>query len=209
MRSLIRAHWGLGSKALADWFLPGADGAALSWFARLQREAASAETALALVESAMREDQPTLLAPARAHPGDEPPRRPRRRPRDGADLAARIPGARFAALEGDVHIVQFGNPGPAFAAIREFVDARVRGAGRPGRGRRHAAPPLGLSPREVEVLRLLASGLSNPAIAARLTLSVHTVERHVVNLYTKLGIHGRAEATTYAMRHGLLMPPAT
>jgi pimeloyl-ACP methyl ester carboxylesterase/DNA-binding CsgD family transcriptional regulator len=169
---------------------------------RLQREAASAETALALLESAMREDQlelfprlrvPTLVMNRRDDPvvALETAR----------DLAARIPGARFAALEGDVHIVQFGDPDPVIAAIRTFVDAPSRRA--PG-----AVPaPLGLSPREVEVLRLLAAGLSNPAIAARLTLSVHTVERHVVNIYTKLGIHGRAEATAYAIRHDLL--PAT
>ncbi|MHB8533609.1 MAG: helix-turn-helix transcriptional regulator, partial [Solirubrobacteraceae bacterium] len=202
VRALIRAHWGLGSKALADWFLPGAAGDALVWFARLQREAASAETALALLESAMREDQlelfprlrvPTLVMNRRDDPvvALETAR----------DLAARIPGARFAALEGDVHIVQFGSPDPVIAAIRTFVDAPSRRA--PG-----AVPaPGGLSLREVEVLRLLAAGLSNPAIAARLTLSVHTVERHVVNIYTKLGIHGRAEATAYALRHDLL--PAT
>lgn len=215
VRALIRAHWGLGSKALADWFLPGAAGDALAWFARLQREAASAETALALLESAMREDQldlfprlrvPTLVMNRRDDPvvALETAR----------DLAARIPGARFAALEGDVHIVQFGNPDPVIAAIRAFVDAPSRRA--PGAHPASASPPpdamaapLGLSPREVEVLRLLAAGLSNPAIAARLSLSVHTVERHVVNLYTKLGIHGRAEATAYALRHGLLAAPTT
>ncbi|MGN6759059.1 MAG: response regulator transcription factor, partial [Thermomicrobiales bacterium] len=100
------------------------------------------------------------------------------------------------------------------AAIRAFVDAphaRQAGALKNPAASPAGEPsaPLGLSAREVEVLRLLAGGLSNPAIAARLTLSVHTVERHVVNLYTKLGIHGRAEATAYALRHGLLASPAT
>ena len=57
MRELIRAHWGLGSKTLADWFLPGADDtdAARAWFASLQREAASAEMPVALLDAAMRE----------------------------------------------------------------------------------------------------------------------------------------------------------
>ena len=83
------------------------------------------------------------------------------------DLAARIPGARFAALEGDVHIVQFGNPDPVIAAIRAFVDAPSRRA--PDAATASASPPsgappapLGLSPREVEVLRLLAAGLEQP-----------------------------------------------
>ena len=63
--------------------------------------------------------------------------------------------------------------------------------------------PAGLTPREVEVLRLLAGGASNRAIAAALVLSPHTVERHVANLYAKTGAHGRAAATAFALRHHL------
>ncbi|HEX8856670.1 MAG TPA: LuxR C-terminal-related transcriptional regulator [Thermoleophilaceae bacterium] len=62
--------------------------------------------------------------------------------------------------------------------------------------------PAGLSRREVEVLRLLADGLSNEEIAAALVLSVRTVERHVSNIYLKLGVSGpsaRASATAYAL----------
>ena len=57
--------------------------------------------------------------------------------------------------------------------------------------------------REVEVLRLLAGGQSNHEIAATLALSVHTVERHVATIYRKLAVRNRAEATAYAVRHGL------
>jgi DNA-binding NarL/FixJ family response regulator len=63
--------------------------------------------------------------------------------------------------------------------------------------------PDGLTGREVEVLRLLAGGQTNAEIAATLSISVHTVERHVSNLYLKLHAHNRAEATAYALRHGL------
>ena len=62
----------------------------------------------------------------------------------------------------------------------------------------------GLSEREVEVLRLLASGRSNAEIAAELVLSVRTVEKHVANIYAKIGARGRADAATYALRQGLL-----
>ncbi|MFL5825640.1 MAG: LuxR C-terminal-related transcriptional regulator [Thermoleophilaceae bacterium] len=65
-----------------------------------------------------------------------------------------------------------------------------------------SSDPAGLSRREVEVLRLLADGLSNEEIAAALVLSVRTVERHVSNIYLKLGVSGpaaRASATAYAM----------
>jgi DNA-binding NarL/FixJ family response regulator len=63
--------------------------------------------------------------------------------------------------------------------------------------------PDGLTRREAEVLRLLASGLSNRQIAEQLVLSVHTVVRHVNNTYTKIGARNRADATAYAVRHGL------
>jgi ATP/maltotriose-dependent transcriptional regulator MalT len=63
--------------------------------------------------------------------------------------------------------------------------------------------PAGLSPREVEVLGLLAAGRSNGAIATALRLSPATVQRHVANIYGKIGAHNRAEATAYAVRHHL------
>jgi DNA-binding CsgD family transcriptional regulator len=58
-----------------------------------------------------------------------------------------------------------------------------------------------LSAREAEVLQLVAAGVSNNGIATRLFLSVNTVERHVRNVYTKLGVSNRAEAAALAARH--------
>ncbi|HET8628055.1 MAG TPA: LuxR C-terminal-related transcriptional regulator, partial [Thermomicrobiales bacterium] len=72
-----------------------------------------------------------------------------------------------------------------------------------------ASPPRlpaageGLSPREVEVLRLLAAGRSDREIAAALFISPHTASRHVHNLLGKLGVESRAAAAAYAVRHGL------
>jgi DNA-binding NarL/FixJ family response regulator len=60
-----------------------------------------------------------------------------------------------------------------------------------------------LTRREVEVLRLLAAGSTNRQIAERLVLSVHTVERHVNNVYRKIGVRNRSEATVFALRRGL------
>jgi DNA-binding CsgD family transcriptional regulator len=62
---------------------------------------------------------------------------------------------------------------------------------------------VGLSPREAEVLRLLATGKSHHQIAQALFLSPRTVQRHVANAYLKIGAHNKAEATAYALRHGL------
>ena len=61
-----------------------------------------------------------------------------------------------------------------------------------------------LTEREREVLGLLADGLSNAAIADRLTVSVHTVRNHVANLSAKLGAHSKLEALSIAVREGLL-----
>jgi DNA-binding NarL/FixJ family response regulator len=64
--------------------------------------------------------------------------------------------------------------------------------------------PAGLSDREVEVLRLVAHGLSNRQIADTLVISPRTAEHHVQHLYTKIGASTRAAAAMFAMEHGLL-----
>ncbi len=76
--------------------------------------------------------------------------------------------------------------------------ARLAGAPPPP-----VAYPAGLTTREVEVLRLVAEGHSNRAIADTLFLSPYTVERHLANVYAKTGAHGRAAATAFARRHRL------
>lgn len=62
----------------------------------------------------------------------------------------------------------------------------------------------GLTDRELEVLRHLAAGVTNKEIAAELVLSVRTVDRHVSNIFVKLGVSSRAAATAYAHEHGVL-----
>ena len=66
------------------------------------------------------------------------------------------------------------------------------------------AYPDGLTEREVEVLHLIAAGNSNREIARELVLSVRTVERHITNIYAKISARGRADATVYALEHGLI-----
>jgi DNA-binding CsgD family transcriptional regulator len=67
-----------------------------------------------------------------------------------------------------------------------------------------ASPLTGLSAREIEVLRLVAQGRSNQEIAAQLVLSIRTVERHISNIYAKLGVRGKGAAVAYALRSGLV-----
>lgn len=65
-----------------------------------------------------------------------------------------------------------------------------------------------LSPREMEVLTLLAEGLSNRDIADRLVVSISTVRNHVQNVISKLGVHSKLEAVTTAMRQGIIDSPS-
>ena len=70
-------------------------------------------------------------------------------------------------------------------------------------------PPVQLTPREMEVIELLAEGLSNKEIARTLFISPRTVNFHLDNIYSKLGVNSRTEAAIYALRHGWVRRPAT
>ncbi len=91
----------------------------------------------------------------------------------------------------------------AAADLARIAELRPPVAGGP------AAPVTGaLTPRETEVLRLLATGVTNKEMAAALVVSQKTVSRHLSNIFTKIGVSTRAAATAYAYRHGLVRPPA-
>jgi pimeloyl-ACP methyl ester carboxylesterase/DNA-binding CsgD family transcriptional regulator len=122
------------------------------------------------------------------------------------EIASRIPDARLIVLEGESTAPYIGNSESVASAIetflaeaeRELAFTRSAGAGAaPGDG--HVVSGTPLTPRELEVLRILASGGTNAEIAEQLVLSVRTVERHAANIYAKLGARGRADATAYAL----------
>jgi DNA-binding NarL/FixJ family response regulator len=85
----------------------------------------------------------------------------------------------------------------------DAVAAVLDAAGAPLRAPR-AARPAGLTERQVQVLRLVAAGLSNPEIARRLVVSRRTAERHVQDIYARIGVATRAGAALFAMEHDLL-----
>ena len=89
------------------------------------------------------------------------------------------------------------------AAAREF-DADALVIASDGHPRETDPAPEALTPREIEVLELLAEGLPNKAIAARLTISDQTVKFHVSSICGKLGAANRTEAVRRALRRGLV-----
>lgn len=107
------------------------------------------------------------------------------------DLAAAIPDSRLALVEGS-GVSPFGDGADAILSeIEEFLRVSARPAG-------------GLTRRETEVLQLVAAGRSNTEIGSELTLSVRTVARHITNIYAKIGVQNRSEATAYAIRNRLV-----
>jgi ATP/maltotriose-dependent transcriptional regulator MalT len=102
-----------------------------------------------------------------------------------------------AQLELDAARETFASLGaqPDLARLDELAAGRTGGA---------ESTTGGLSARELEVLRHVAAGETNPEIADALTISRHTVNRHLENIFAKLGVAGRAAATAYGYEHDLL-----
>ncbi len=93
----------------------------------------------------------------------------------------------------DLTLKGFAKPVPALNVVR------LRNEGVEDR----SARPDGLTAREIEVLRMVAGGKSSREVGDDLVLSVRTVERHITNIYAKIGAKGRADATSYALKHGI------
>jgi pimeloyl-ACP methyl ester carboxylesterase/DNA-binding CsgD family transcriptional regulator len=198
MESLIRMGWGRGLPAFrrlfTTLFIPDASPEQMEWFDELQRITADPDTAVRIrharsqdlvTDDATRVACPTLVLHARDDalvPFAE-----------GRLLATLIPGARFVALESRNHILLADEPAwtEFRAELRSFL------------GLAEVSTPAvlpELSSREIEVLELVAEGLSNEEVAERLYLSVRTVERHLSNIYAKLRVSGKAARAAAAAR---------
>ncbi len=211
---LISEHWGLGSRALADVFMPSASAEEREEFVEFQRRAASAERAAGSLEAVYRFD----VADRLDRVGDGAVVIHRRADRAipcerGRQLAAALPGATFVALDGDAHYPWLGDTGQLLGVTLEAlgVEADERASPSadsvslpPSENERTDPEPGDLTRRETEVLGLVARGLSDSEIADRLVLSPHTVHRHVANVRTKLGLPTRAAAVAEAAKRGLL-----
>jgi pimeloyl-ACP methyl ester carboxylesterase len=188
-------------RVFTSMMIPGATEEQKQWLDELQRVAASAENAqLAHRQRAQANsvhllvelDLPTLVLHSRGDRMNDFA--------EGRQLATRITGARLVPLESANHIV-LGDE-PAWSVFVEEVRDFLAPDADPGATATAAAV---LSPRETEVLRLAADGMTNDEIAAALFLSVRTVERHLHNSYAKLGVQGRSARAAAVAR---LVSPA-
>lgn len=215
---VVRVGWSRDNPAFrqvfSTLFLPEGTPEELRSFSDLQRHSVSPETALRLRGTFYSLDVsdlatlvrvPTLILHAHHDaivPFDE-----------ARHLAALIPDSRLVPLAGENHLLRDGEP--AWLRFLEEVRAFLSSAPAPPGDRVEAgAPadefsavqsdpePLRLTRRECDVLELIAQGLANPEIAARLCISPKTLEKHVSNLFRKLGVPTRAQAIVHARSAG-------
>ena len=194
---VIRAHWGLGSEVLADIFLPDGSAESRALFARLQREAASAQSAVEVLaqcyEIGVADLLPRVTAPTLVVHRREDRAIPYR---SGRELAARIPGARLVSLPGRSHFPYVGDAAAVVRAFLEFLTDRP-GAPPPGRADRPAGE---LTARQLQVAALVAEGMTNRQIAERLGIEERSAEGHVERIRLRLGVGSRAQIAAWWAR---------
>lgn len=191
---MIRAHWGLGSEVLADVFLPEGSAEEKALFARLQREATSAQLAVELLAQCYEISVTNLLARVFAPTLVMHRRGDRAIPyRAGRELAAQIPDARLVSLPGRSHFPFVGDAAAIVRAILEFLDDRPatpssgREVGRSGE----------LTARQLQVAALVAGGMTNRQIGERLGIEERSAEGHVERIRLRLGVTSRAQVAAW------------
>ena len=186
---MAREDFELFTESISQAALGWSDAEQARLWARVVRDATTQEELLTYLASRQAWDVTDLLAQVQAptlvvHDEGNPLASPER----SAELASGIPDARLVVCGSDG-----GAPdADATDAIRAF--ARGEGAG---------VAVEGLTPRESEILAWIATGATNAEIAERLSISIHTVTRHLTHVYSKIGVQGRAQAVRFALDRGL------
>ncbi len=211
---LIRLGWGQDNPAFRQVyttrFIPLGTPEQIRWLNDLQRISTSPEIAARLQAASFATDVSDLAdrvtAPALVLHAEQDAVVPFE---EGRHLAALIPGARFVPLPGENHILLADEPAwqRFLAETENFLqgeDVRLGSSlSVPG-----ATAFPGLTPREREVLELIAEGLDNTEIAGRLVLSPKTVRNHITNIFSKLQVENRAQAIVQARDAGLGRKPS-
>ena len=175
-------------------------GAAARWYADYVKQSVTPEGLVAAYDSIMHLDVSAMLPQVQAPTLVMARRASEVLPMEVArELTASIPDARLVTFEG-TGVIPFPDIAEEFArAIREFIleTPPARAEATP------AASRVALTPREAEILVLIARGQSSSEISRALSLSIRTVGRHITNIYGKIGARTRADATAYAIRNRL------
>jgi len=189
--ALVRAHWGLGLKALSGAFVTDPTAEDLAGLTRFQRTSASATVAAQLLEVYYDTDIRDLLPAVRARTAVLHREADQGTPFElGREVAALIPGATLIPLPGSSHLFYHGEWPAVVETMLDFLTERTG-----------QEPPL--TAREFQVAELVAEGLTNQAIARRLSIAPRTAEAHVENIRRKLGVRSRAQIAAWVTRHRL------
>jgi DNA-binding NarL/FixJ family response regulator len=204
MIELVEHGWGGANpvfrQLFTSRFIPGGTDEQLEWFNELCRKTTSAKNAARLLQTRAHVDVRQLLGALRVPTLAIHARADEVIPLgSGKILASEIPGAEFVELDSANHILLEDEP-----AWQRFCDAVLDFTGVAAT----TVPPAdatafaALTPRELEVLRLLAEGLANAEIAERLGIGEKTVRNHVSHVFDKLGVWTRAQAIVFARDRG-------
>jgi pimeloyl-ACP methyl ester carboxylesterase/DNA-binding CsgD family transcriptional regulator len=202
---LARFGWGQDNPAFrqvfTSRFLPGGTDEQIGWFNELCRKTTSPRMAAALMESRMVVDATSYLEKVRSPTLVLHARNDQVVPlAEGRLFASGIPGAQFVELDSKNHILLANEP-----AWERFQRAILEFLGRDVPQEESAGDDSvfrSLTPREREILALLARGLGNADIAGQLSLSEKTVRNHVSSIFDKLGVWSRAQAIVFARDRG-------
>jgi pimeloyl-ACP methyl ester carboxylesterase/DNA-binding CsgD family transcriptional regulator len=183
--ALVKANWGLGSKMMTGIFIDNPSSEDVDALTKFQRASASAATASGLLDIYYQTDIRSLLPQVRARTTVL------HREADtatkfelGREVAALIPDAELIPLPGAGHLFYHGEWMPG-------LDALLGALADP------ATAQNVLTSRELEVAALVAEGLTNQAIASRLSVAPRTAETHVENIRRKLGVRSRAQIAAW------------
>lgn len=194
--ALVRAHWGLGLKALAGAFVTNLTAQDMAAFTQFQRSTASAAVAARMLEVYYGTDIRALLPAVRARTAVLHREADRgTRFELGREVAALIPGATLIPLPGSSHLFYHGDWSSVLDATLGFL-AEPDGTEPDGTKPR-------LTGRELEVAELIAAGLTNQAIASRLSVAPRTAESHVESIRRKLQVRSRAQIAAWVTEQRL------
>jgi pimeloyl-ACP methyl ester carboxylesterase/DNA-binding CsgD family transcriptional regulator len=189
--ALVRAHWGMGLRALTGTFVTDPTPEDVAAFTEIQKASATAAVAARLLEVYYETDITKLLPQVRTRAavlhreGDRGTKFEL-----GREVAALIPRATLIPLPGSSHLFYHADWQSVLDATLDFLSEPVNHGPR-------------LTGRELEVAELVAEGLTNQAIASRLSIAPRTAEAHVENIRRKLQVRSRAQIAAWVTQNRL------